>query len=103
AGIVHEDVDATEVFNRRVDEAATLVDVSHVRAMHERSPTPCPHALRRSFEIIDPPARDDDIRAVLGKEKRGSAADAGARAGNHRDFSVEIELLSAHLNPSERL
>ncbi len=98
AGIVHEDVDGPERLDRLGDDASGSVEVGHGIAVGNGLPT-C---------VLDEPARlgrrslcgagavesgpevvDHDAGALGGQTQRNLAADAAARAGDHRHSVVQ--------------
>ena len=50
----------------------------------------------RFVDLVLPPPADRHIRAALGQQDRGGAADAGARAGDHGDAAGEVEFGGQH-------
>ena len=106
-GVVDQDVDASELLDRGVDERLArrpVVDTSLVSAIATppaatisaatvdagpaSAPTPC----------IEPPRSLTTTRAPrAGEQARVGAADAASRAGDDRDAPVEAEL--AHCSP----
>ena len=100
-GVVHEDVDVTEVGERRARPSS--------RTARSRRPTPRTRRARRpSFSISATVSRggvlvaavvDRDVGAVLGEAERDRLADPAAAAGDQRNPSFESHADSSAIRP----
>jgi hypothetical protein len=106
AGVVDEDVEASELFDRRVDQGLGAFGCGHVTAVrgggaacggdlrhHGRGHVGVrSKALHGAAQVVD-----DHARPPVGEEARMSPADAPARTRHHRDATVEA--VRAHHGP----
>ena len=103
AGVVDEDVDASELLDRTVDErrapsavecrscprAPCLLRCRSHRRPRRRARHPC-RARHRAAQVVD-----DDARATFREQVRIGATDAAPRARDDRDAPLEAELVHA--------
>jgi hypothetical protein len=86
AGVVDDDVELAERVDRRRDERLRHARLGQVAAVHRRLARDLVSDLRREVRVQ---VVDHDLRAVLGQQLSGGAADPARRAGHDRDLPVE--------------
>ena len=96
AGVVHEDVDAAELLDRRGDEVLELVALEHVGRDDERPPPRRPHPLGGGLEVGLGARRAHHVGPGLGEGHRGAGTDALARAGHDGHPVGQLELVEDH-------
>ena len=77
AAVVDEDVDASERFDRLLDEALQVLRVRDVAANGERS-----EPLRLSLELVPAAREHGDVRALRAQRLGGRQAHPGGRAAD---------------------
>ena len=114
AGVVDQDVDASEPLDRRIDERLGAGSRGHVTGVGDRSSAGSddlsgdagsrsgirPLPFYRAAEVVD-----DDTRSALAEQQRIGAADPASRPGDDSDAPVEVKLGQAATlvsNPSSR-
>jgi len=91
AGVVEEDVQAVELRDGPRHQPLTLADVGDVGRDDERAAAECLDVGSRLLERLAPPAREDEVSAVLGQDEGAPAPDAAAGAGDDGDTTIERE------------
>lgn len=93
AGIVDDDVDlAAAKLGRLFDERRNVLAVEHVARHRERPATARVDAVGHGLRLGAVNVRDDDQRALVGKEARCFGADALPAAGDDGDLAGEHAL-----------
>jgi hypothetical protein len=92
AGVVDEDVEAAPALERRAHQPTAVPVVRDIGAA-EVGLGPRRRASRRRLLGLLLAARvvDDHVAALLGQQGRRGGTDAGGRAGDDRDLSVEFQ------------
>ena len=96
-GVVHEDVDGSELAPRRIEKRLDVAFVADVAPPGPGSPAAPAHVgdeLRgRRFLLA---IRDRHGRAALGQQLGYAAAYAARAAGHYRYSAVELEIVEGH-------
>lgn len=91
AGVVEGDVEAAEPFQRQIDKSLCIGFVPDVAGKRNGGAVRVRYFGDERVELCLAPRGDDELRAFLGKEFCGSAADAGTGAGDDGDLVGECE------------
>ena len=91
AGAVHPNVDLREMGRELAEDALHLARVAYVEFTGEAR---LPELARDRGELVPPPRRDDDVRAVLHEETRAGLADPRGPAGDEREPALHAPNLS---------
>jgi hypothetical protein len=96
AGVVEQDIQATEDAPGLVEQRAHRGRVGHVGADRERAVGRRTGCRDHLLQELTSPGGEHDAIAILEQRERGCLADAGAGAGDQRDLSVQPPALAAH-------
>ncbi len=93
AGVVHEDVDRSQLGRGLLDQRADLSLVPHVALDGDRRAACRDDPIARVFRsLLIAVIRDADARAEVGERRRRRCPDARGRSRDERDAAGEIEV-----------
>jgi len=84
AGTIDQDVDLTERLCRLRGDPGDVAGNGYIAGDRRH--------VAMTLDLVDPPRRGRDARALCGQEVRDAGADAGACAGNQAGPAVEFEI-----------
>ena len=93
-GVVHEDVDLSELAERPVGHSADRRSVGHVQCVGMQSPAAPARSISRTLQLSDRATDGDDLRSLVSERSCDSLANAAPGSGDDRNLSLQ-----AHTDP----
>ena len=95
-GVVHQDVEAAEGLESRLEEPVDLRSAPEMGRNRQRPAAERPDLVGDRVEVLCLAGGHDHVGARLGEAEGDRAADAPAAARDHRDAAVESKLRIGH-------
>src|SRR5947209_6294907 len=91
-GVVHENIDATELPQRRANQLLARRNIRDVSRQSQSASPKRLNLLGRRLERLRTAPRQHNVRAVLGENQRRAPSNARATTGDDGDPAVKVEL-----------
>jgi hypothetical protein len=101
AGIVEEDIEASEGGDRFIDGAAAFSCFANVSAQEDGLTAGVQDLLDHGMAAFLVSTGDGNLGAFPGEKDSGSFADAGGASGDESDFVLQTHVLQTHVRVTQ--